>query len=251
MDTESTDSEPADEDLLRRLSSDPAAFEVFYRRHVDRVIGFAARRVTDPADAADLVMVTGTSNAVNLTDGLDGLAVGAALMALAAYVLIGDWQSKNACTTALFRGCYAVRGHRVEVEPMTGNVLLGYARLNVPDGLWGLYNQPWDRAHFTEPALTAVERDVEVSQAEVTDGVLRTRLRRLPGLPGEGTVTISRVAGRGRWAVEADGQVMAKIQNNSAERGHEPPTLTVHVVGEEVILRCDEQPRVFTLRPEP
>src|SRR5689334_11098540 len=30
-------------------------------------------------------------------------------MALAAYVLIGDWQSKNACTTALFHGCYAVR----------------------------------------------------------------------------------------------------------------------------------------------
>jgi RNA polymerase sigma-70 factor (ECF subfamily) len=58
MDTESTDSEPADEDLLRRLSSDPAAFEVFYRRHVDRVIGFAARRVADPADAADLVAAT-------------------------------------------------------------------------------------------------------------------------------------------------------------------------------------------------
>lgn len=58
MDTESTDSEPADEDLLRRLSSDPAAFEVFYRRHVDRVIGFAVRRVTDPADAADLVAAT-------------------------------------------------------------------------------------------------------------------------------------------------------------------------------------------------
>src|SRR5947209_19799236 len=55
MDTESTDSGPADEELLRRLSSDPAAFELFYRRHVDRVIGFAARRVTDPADAADLV----------------------------------------------------------------------------------------------------------------------------------------------------------------------------------------------------
>ncbi len=58
MDTESTDSEPADEDLLRRLSSDQVAFEVFYRRHVDRVIGFATRRVTDPADAADLVAAT-------------------------------------------------------------------------------------------------------------------------------------------------------------------------------------------------
>jgi len=42
MDTESTDSEASDEELLRRLSSDPAAFEVFYRRHVDRVIAGAA-----------------------------------------------------------------------------------------------------------------------------------------------------------------------------------------------------------------
>ena len=58
MDSESTDSEPTDADLLRRLSGDPAAFEVFYRRHVDRVIGFAARRVLDPADAADLVAAT-------------------------------------------------------------------------------------------------------------------------------------------------------------------------------------------------
>jgi RNA polymerase sigma factor (sigma-70 family) len=58
MDSESTDSEPTDADLLRRLSGDPAAFEVFYRRHVDRVIGFTARRVRDPADAADLVAAT-------------------------------------------------------------------------------------------------------------------------------------------------------------------------------------------------
>ena len=53
-----TDSEPTDEDLLGRLSSDPAAFEVFYRRHVDRVVGFAARRVSEPADIADLVAAT-------------------------------------------------------------------------------------------------------------------------------------------------------------------------------------------------
>jgi UDP-N-acetylmuramyl pentapeptide phosphotransferase/UDP-N-acetylglucosamine-1-phosphate transferase len=37
-----------------------------------------------------VVMVTGTSNAVNLTDGLDGLASGAAIVVLAAYVIIGD-----------------------------------------------------------------------------------------------------------------------------------------------------------------
>ena len=51
-------SDPTDRDLLGRLSAEPAAFELFYRRHVDRVIGFAARRVRDPADAADLVAAT-------------------------------------------------------------------------------------------------------------------------------------------------------------------------------------------------
>ena len=58
MESESPDSEPTDEDLLGRLSFDPTAFEAFYRRHVDRVIGFAARRVSEPADAADLVAAT-------------------------------------------------------------------------------------------------------------------------------------------------------------------------------------------------
>ena len=45
-------------------------------------------------------------------------------------------------------------GNRTEIEPMTGNVLLGYARLNVPDGLWGLYNSSLGCEHFAEPALT-------------------------------------------------------------------------------------------------
>ncbi|HEX6519760.1 MAG TPA: phospho-N-acetylmuramoyl-pentapeptide-transferase [Streptosporangiaceae bacterium] len=56
-----------------------------------------------------IVMVTGTSNAVNLTDGLDGLATGPVIMVLAAYVIIGGWQSRDDCTTALTSGCYAVR----------------------------------------------------------------------------------------------------------------------------------------------
>jgi hypothetical protein len=37
--------EPTDRDLLGRMSADPAAFELFYRRHVDLVIGFTARRL--------------------------------------------------------------------------------------------------------------------------------------------------------------------------------------------------------------
>lgn len=37
-----------------RLNEDPAAFEAFYRRHVDAVTRFVARRVGDPHLAADL-----------------------------------------------------------------------------------------------------------------------------------------------------------------------------------------------------
>ncbi|MCC9709094.1 sigma-70 family RNA polymerase sigma factor [Streptomyces sp. MNU76] len=37
---------------------DPAAFEIFYRRHVDAVTRFMARRVTDPHTVADLTAET-------------------------------------------------------------------------------------------------------------------------------------------------------------------------------------------------
>ena len=56
-----------------------------------------------------LLMVTGWSNGVNLTDGLDGLASGASILVLAAYVIIGNWQLRNDCTTALAPNCYQVR----------------------------------------------------------------------------------------------------------------------------------------------
>jgi len=56
-----------------------------------------------------IIMVSGTSNGVNLTDGLDGLATGTAILVLAAYVIIGNWQLRNDCTNALAQNCYDVR----------------------------------------------------------------------------------------------------------------------------------------------
>ncbi|MGB6207059.1 phospho-N-acetylmuramoyl-pentapeptide-transferase [Mycobacterium sp.] len=49
------------------------------------------------------------SNAVNFTDGLDGLAGGAMAMVCAAYVLITFWQYRNACAVTPGPGCYNVR----------------------------------------------------------------------------------------------------------------------------------------------
>jgi phospho-N-acetylmuramoyl-pentapeptide-transferase len=56
-----------------------------------------------------VIMVSGTSNAVNLSDGLDGLATGATVLVLAAYVLIGIWQERNECTTVVASQCYQIR----------------------------------------------------------------------------------------------------------------------------------------------
>jgi phospho-N-acetylmuramoyl-pentapeptide-transferase len=63
------------------------------------------------------LMVTATSNGVNLTDGLDGLATGASVMTFLAFILIGIWEFGQGCAIAtdlamsseLANGCYSVR----------------------------------------------------------------------------------------------------------------------------------------------
>jgi phospho-N-acetylmuramoyl-pentapeptide-transferase len=56
------------------------------------------------------IIVTGTSNAVNLTDGLDGLAAGASMMVFGAYTLINIWQNNQQCgLSEAVSSCYNVR----------------------------------------------------------------------------------------------------------------------------------------------
>ncbi len=45
--------------------------------------------------ALSILLILATSNAVNLTDGLDGLAAGASILCLSAYVVIGFWSFRN------------------------------------------------------------------------------------------------------------------------------------------------------------
>jgi phospho-N-acetylmuramoyl-pentapeptide-transferase len=55
------------------------------------------------------LFIAGFSNAVNLTDGLDGLAAGASAMVFASYVFISFWQFTHDCANELIEGCYTVR----------------------------------------------------------------------------------------------------------------------------------------------
>jgi len=55
------------------------------------------------------VIITGTSNAVNLTDGLDGLATGCCILVFAAYTLVNIWQNSQSCALESGAACYEVR----------------------------------------------------------------------------------------------------------------------------------------------
>ena len=55
-------------------------------------------------------LITAWSNAVNLTDGLDGLATGASMVIFGAYTLMGVWQGNQWCERAdALTNCYEVR----------------------------------------------------------------------------------------------------------------------------------------------
>ncbi|MER6213877.1 phospho-N-acetylmuramoyl-pentapeptide-transferase [Streptomyces sp. NPDC048387] len=60
-----------------------------------------------------LFMILAMSNGVNLTDGLDGLATGAAVMVFGAYTFIGVWQHQESCANAVTltnpNACFEVR----------------------------------------------------------------------------------------------------------------------------------------------
>jgi phospho-N-acetylmuramoyl-pentapeptide-transferase len=80
----------------------PASTEISFIRDTGVVLGGALFVVWA------YVMIAGTSNGVNLTDGLDGLATGTSVMVFASYVLIGIWQFGNACPGAAGK-CYEAR----------------------------------------------------------------------------------------------------------------------------------------------
>lgn len=54
-------------------------------------------------------LITGITNGVNLTDGLDGLACGAAVMAFIAYTVLCVWQYGQNCQFGDVARCYTVR----------------------------------------------------------------------------------------------------------------------------------------------
>ena len=82
----------------------PASLKVSFLREIDWLL-----LPTVLALVLIWLIVTGFSNAVNLTDGLDGLATGASVMVFGAYTLVNIWQNNQSCEFNPGSFCYDVR----------------------------------------------------------------------------------------------------------------------------------------------
>ncbi|GAA4026120.1 MULTISPECIES: phospho-N-acetylmuramoyl-pentapeptide-transferase [Allokutzneria] len=76
------------------------------------------------------LLVSAWSNAVNFTDGLDGLAAGSSAMVLGTYVVISFWQFRSDCSVKLDPGCYWVR------DPLDLAVIAAAAMAGCVGFLW-------------------------------------------------------------------------------------------------------------------
>jgi phospho-N-acetylmuramoyl-pentapeptide-transferase len=74
------------------------------------------------------LMLTASSNAVNLTDGLDGLAAGSSILVCVAYIFIAFWQFRHTCALLVGAdGCYAVHGVDLQDAAIVAAAMMGAA----------------------------------------------------------------------------------------------------------------------------
>jgi phospho-N-acetylmuramoyl-pentapeptide-transferase len=90
--------------LLDSRGETPAGHAISFTRDLDKLALPTALLVL-----FIVLLIAGTSNAVNLTDGLDGLAAGASMMVFAAYMLVNIWQNNQSCKFHPGPACYNVR----------------------------------------------------------------------------------------------------------------------------------------------
>lgn len=103
------------------------------------------------------------------------------------------------------------------MDPHTGNALLAYARLNVPDGLRKLYDAPWDKKHFEEPALDDLPETLDVTRAEFDSELNRLDIKLEGDATDETPLRFTGVWNKGEWTLHLDGQEVAKGDDSAVK----------------------------------
>jgi len=104
------------------------------------------------------------------------------------------------------------------VGPVTGNVLIGFARINPADGLWQIYNEPFDQSHFSDPYITDVEfLEANVTRAayDATKQALIVSLEPGPVKSETTSFTVRQLDPNKSYTLIKDGQVLGEISGSS------------------------------------
>jgi hypothetical protein len=138
-------------------------------------------------------------------------------------------------------GWFDQDGRLSAMDPHTGNALLAYARLNVPDGLRKLYAKPWDDAHFREPALVDMSDDIDVYGARyyAEDASLWLNLSRSGNNGRAPNISIGNVWGRGDWTLQLDGETAGRGTGTAPLVGNGIPMRRVE---DALLIECPRTP---------
>jgi hypothetical protein len=134
-------------------------------------------------------------------------------------------------------------GNVVVNHPYQGSILLGWARLNVPNGLHLFYKNPWGKEHFQEPALTGVADSLDLSRA-IYDGASSTLFFDVARMANKNKkdkspdeIELSRVFGRGKWVLTRDDHEVASGDDSRLLRANQSDEFAIEQAGETLKLR--------------
>jgi phospho-N-acetylmuramoyl-pentapeptide-transferase len=73
------------------------------------------------------VVLTASSHAVNLTDGLDGLAAGSSILVLAGFLFVAFWEFRHTCEVLDAAACYTVDTRAMQDTAIVAAAMMGSA----------------------------------------------------------------------------------------------------------------------------
>jgi hypothetical protein len=138
-------------------------------------------------------------------------------------------------------GWFDQDGRLSAMDPHTGNALLAYARLNVPDGLRKLYAKPWDESHFGEPALIDMPDDLDVYGAryEADSASLWLNVRCGGNTGHAAKIGIANVWNRGDWSLRLDGETVGHGTDSAPHAGS---SIAMRREGDNLQIECPVSP---------
>ncbi|RYY98207.1 MAG: hypothetical protein EOO24_18780 [Comamonadaceae bacterium] len=106
------------------------------------------------------------------------------------------------------------------VNTLTGNGLLGLARINPGRGLLGMVQRPWTAEHFRQPHITDVSPQTQVAQAVFDPAAQALNLRFKPrrGAGASRTsLNVRNLQAGAAYAVMLNGSAVARLSGNAAQ----------------------------------